>query len=37
VILTKLKNKNDEIVRASIIRGSEDEEVLDTLDIDNIK
>jgi DNA gyrase subunit A len=36
VILTKLKNKNDEIVRASIIRGSEDEEVLDTLDIDNI-
>jgi len=34
VILTKLKNKSDEIVRASIIRQSEDEEVLDTLDID---
>ena len=34
VILTKLKNKSDEIVRASIIRESEDEEVLDTLDID---
>ncbi len=34
VILTKLKNKTDEIVRASIIRESEDEEVLDTLDID---
>lgn len=30
VILTKLKNKNDEIVRASIIRESEDEEMLDT-------
>jgi DNA gyrase subunit A len=35
VILTKLKNAKDEIVRASIIRASEDEEVLDTLDIDN--
>lgn len=31
VILTKLKNKSDEIVRASIIRESEDEEMLDTL------
>jgi len=30
VILTKLKDKNDEIVRASIIRESEDEEMLDT-------
>jgi len=30
VILTKLKNKSDEIVRASIIRESEDEEMLDT-------
>ncbi len=30
VILTKLKNKSDEIVRASIIRESEDEEVKDT-------
>ncbi len=30
VILTKLKDKKDEIVRASIIRESEDEEVLDT-------
>jgi len=32
VILTKLKNTSDEIVRASIIRESEDEEMLDTLD-----
>jgi len=30
VILTKLKDKKDEIVRASIIRESEDEEMLDT-------
>ncbi len=30
VILTKLKDKSDEIVRASIIRESEDEEMLDT-------
>ena len=30
VILTKLKSKSDMIVRASIIRESEDEEVLDT-------
>ncbi len=31
VILTKLKNKSDEIVRASIIRESEDEEMIDSL------
>ena len=31
VILTKLKDKTDEIVRASIIRESEDEEVIDSL------
>lgn len=30
VILTKLKDKKDEIVRASIIRESEDDEILDT-------
>jgi hypothetical protein len=30
VILTKLKDKNDEIVRASVIRESEDEEMIDT-------
>jgi DNA gyrase subunit A len=29
VILTKLKDKTDMIVRASIIRESEDEEVID--------
>ena len=34
VILTKLKDKKDEIVRASIIRESEDEEMLDTLNLD---
>jgi DNA gyrase subunit A len=34
VILTKLKNKADEIVRASIIRTSEDEEMLDTLNLE---
>ena len=31
VILTKLKDKSDMIVRASIIRESEDEEVIDIL------
>jgi DNA gyrase subunit A len=31
VILTKLKDKTDEIVRASIIRESEDEEVIDSM------